>query len=285
MFAFMNRCKRRYSGNDKHFGPITISSSRDGGWRPLGIVLDSGDGDESPGCHIRLHGFGRTLICELPAVISPWAKWVDTSHYDWSKSPTAGYWSRHEREFGFTLSEGFLQVFLGPQTHDSTTTKSWCRSLPWTQWRFHRSSYYDATGAVAWSGVENSKDDRPMRAAAYKAASAAKAACPTVAFLADDYDGDRVTATTRIEQREWKFGNGWFKWLSLFRKDMVRRSLDISFSSETGPEKGSWKGGTCGTSIDVLPGELHESAFRRYCEQEHRAKYSKYKVKFVGIAA
>lgn len=37
---------------------------------------------------------------------------------------------------------------------------------------------------------------------------------------------------------------GWFKWLSWFGRPKIRRSLDIQFSSETGPEKGSWKGGT-----------------------------------------
>jgi hypothetical protein len=31
--------------------------------------------------------------------------------------------------------------------------------------------------------------------------------------------------------------------------------------------KGSWKGGTVGHSIAMLPGELHGAAFARYCEQ------------------
>lgn len=55
----------------------------------------------------------------------------------------------------------------------------------------------------------------------------------------------------------------------------VRRSLDIQFSGETGTRKGSWKGGTVGHSIDMLPGELHEAAFRRYC--------SEHKMAFVGV--
>jgi len=32
------------------------------------------------------------------------------------------------------------------------------------------------------------------------------------------------------------------------------------------------------------PGELHEAAFRRYCDQEHRSKYSRYRITFVGRA-
>lgn len=72
------------------------------------------------------------------------------------------------------------------------------------------------------------------------------------------------------------------KWLSWFRQPKIRRVLDISFSNETGPEKGSWKGGVMGDGIDMLPGELHEAAFRRYCEQEHRSKYRSYRVTFLG---
>jgi hypothetical protein len=78
-----------------------------------------------------------------------------------------------------------------------------------------------------------------------------------------------LSAKTRIEEREWRYGRGWFKWLSWFRQPKVWRALDIDFSGETGEEKGSWKGGTMGTSIGMLPGELHESAFRRYCAEHN----------------
>ena len=83
-------------------------------------------------------------------------------------------------------------------------------------------------------------------------------------------DNDRYfgpfTARTLIEEREWRLGEGWFKWLSLFRGPKISRSLDIRFSGETGRRKGSWKGGTTGHSIQLkFLGELHETAFRRYC--------------------
>jgi hypothetical protein len=51
-------------------------------------------------------------------------------------------------------------------------------------------------------------------------------------------------------------------------RNTVRRSLDLQFSAEVGKRKGSWKGGTIGHSIDMMPGELHEAAFRRYCAQQ-----------------
>lgn len=110
------------------------------------------------------------------------------------------------------------------------------------------------------------------------------AAVPKAIFEFEDYDGKRIKATTHIAEWEWKFGEGSFKWLSIFRKPKIRRSLDIQFSEEVGPEKGSWKGGTIGHSIDMTEGELHESAFRRYCEQEHNSKHRQYKIKFVGVS-
>lgn len=72
--------------------------------------------------------------------------------------------------------------------------------------------------------------------------------------------------TTR---EEWRFGVGWFAWLSLFRKPKISRDLEIAFSGETGKRKGSWKGGTIGHSTEMRSGELHESAFRRYCAENN----------------
>ena len=90
-----------------------------------------------------------------------------------------------------------------------------------------------------------------------------------------DYDDEEITATTYTEEREYKKGTSWCKWLSLFIRPKVVRALDISFSAEVGPRKGSWKGGTVGHGIDMLPGENHESAFRRYCKKGYKARDNK----------
>lgn len=257
--------RRRWSDNDRYLGPFTYSRDTRG-YRPLALILSSTD-DEDSGCGLRLSGFGHTLIIALPPVIRPWRRWVDTSKYEWSRSPAGGYWDVHRREYGFSISEGFLHVALGPQTHDSTTTKDWSWFLPWTQWRHVRFSLYGLDGEHFWT-----ERDR-KRGAGYEAQRAAEDVCPKLIFAFTDYDGETLAAITHIEEREWHFGTGWFKWLSLFRRPKIRRSLDIDFSGETGPEKGSWKGGTVGHSIDMLPGELHEAAFRRYCA-EHRMTFT-----------
>lgn len=54
----------------------------------------------------------------------------------------------------------------------------------------------------------------------------------------------------------------------------ISRCLSLQFSKETGKEKGSWKGGTVGHAIEMLPNEMHKSAFQRYCAQ-HEMKFIK----------
>lgn len=261
----------RWSDNDRRAGPF-IYARDTRGYRPLAVVLSSGGSDDGSGsgCTFRVSGFGHTLIIALPRIIRPWRRWVDTSKYEWSSSPNGGYWDVHSREYGFSLSGSgrigeslFLQVFLGAQTHDSSTTQQWSKFLPWTEWRHVRRSLYDLNGEHVWTEPESLGYDHD----GWVARKAAEESCPSRTFEFTDFDGEKLTARTHIEEREWRFGAGWFRWLSVFRKPRIRRYLDITFSGETGRRKGSWKGGTIGHSIETQPGELHESAFRRYCAE------------------
>lgn len=270
----------RLTDNDRNFGPFTLGE-RSATWRPLSLVLRSGS-DEYRGCALMLRAFGWSLRVRLPQVIKPFEIRHKATTWDAATIERMGrdwYAEVHPREFGFSVSDGFLQVFLGPQTHDSLTTKNWCKHLPWTQWRFIRCSWYGLAGEHLRTDFEPTS--REERFAQWDSQREFEQAMPKAVFEIEDYDGKRIQATTHIEEREWRFGEGWFKWLSLFRRAKVRRSLSIEFDSEVGPEKGSWKGGLIGTGIDMLPGELHGEAFRRYCEDEHSGKYRKYRVTFV----
>jgi len=275
----------RLTDDDRQFGPITYARCNPS-WRPLRVVLSSGADEDHAGTNnLTVYAFGWVARLTLPRLLDDYKVRHVATSWDAATVERLGrnwYEEHHAREYGFSLSDGFLQVFLGAQTHDSTTTQSWCTHLPWTQWRFHRFSLYDAAGAEFWTQIERRGNGTKYRD--FDAQREAEARCDKAVFLVDDFDGQRLTVTTHIEEREWKFGEGWFKWLSLFRKAKVRRSLSINFDKECGPEKGSWKGGTMGTGIDMLPGELHEAAFRRYCDQEHRSKYSRYRITFVGAA-
>lgn len=277
----------RWSDNDRNFGPLTFSWSGANGYRPLAIILKSwGSGDDDAGpASLRISLVWFTLIFWLPPILFPKRKKV---YPDWDEETVARlgrnwYWDVEVREYGFSYSDGFLQISYGICPGDSSKDQTWCKHLPWTQWRHVRHSFYGLRGEHLYDEEQYRLGDGAN--GGWEARQAREDALPTVRFAFQDHDGEELTATTKIEEREWRFGEGWFKWLSVFRRSMVRRTLDIRFSSETGPEKGSWKGGTIGTGIEMLPSELHEAAFRRYCQQEHRSKYRKYKVKFIGLTS
>lgn len=266
----------RLTDEDFRVGPITYGRTS---WRPWRVAWSSGGGgDESPRNALTIYAFGWVARLWLPRILRPLRVRHVATTWDAATIERMGrnwYEETFEREYGFCLSDGHLVLYLGAQTHDSATTQDWSCFLPWTQWRHVRRSFYGVDGELFGTAPERDWD------AEYAMANA----CPTVAFVFDDYDGQRITATTRIEEREWRFGTGWFRWLSLFRRPKVRRDLDIRFSDEVGPEKGSWKGGTVGHGIEMLPGELHEAAFRRYCAQEHRSKHRPFRLTYVNKAA
>jgi hypothetical protein len=280
----------RWSDNDRYFGPFTWAS--DGSWKHYAVVLCSaGDGDShGDQCTLRFTFRHTTLIVALPHIIKPWREKV-YPNWDVATVERLGrdwYWNIDQREYGVSLSDGHLTVYYGRRggsCMDSRIQQQWGCFLPWTRWRHVRHSLYGLAGEHFWTDPQTGKSTELGALGPWEAYRAAKDACPTVAFNYADFDGEELVATTQIEEREWRFGTGWFKWLSWFRRPRVRRSLNIEFSKETGPEKGSWKGGVCGTGIEMLQGELHEAAFRRYCDDEHRSKYRKYRVTFLGPAA
>jgi hypothetical protein len=257
----------RWSDNDRYFGPLTYSYEPRS--REFALMLGSGDGDDYPGCRLRIRVGRHTLIVALPPIIKPWTlqkRWVD------SHENARFYTEQHEREYGFSTLDNVLHLCFGPQTHDSETTKSKCWSYPWTDHKCIRHSLYDLDGEHFATLPEwgfKHKHGWTVR-------NAIEAICPTNKFEFKDFDGEQITATCKIEEREWQRGRSIFRLLFIGR-NLVRRSLDLQFSREVGKRKGSWKGGTVGHSIEMLAGETAEAAFRRYCVQE--------KLTFIGTAA
>lgn len=227
---------RRWSDDDRTFGPFTLAR----GHRQFGALIDGGGDGYGSGCaHVRVHLGRLTSLVWIPQVIRP------------------------GRQYGATLVEGAVHFRYGAQTFDSQTDKSKCWFVPWLNWRHVRTSLYGLRGEHVRTEAKGEPFDEWYEA---------RRACPSVSFEFLDFDGERISARTHIEEHEWRFGTGRFSWLSFFRAPMIRRSLDIEFSKETGPRKGSWKGGTVGHGIDMFKGELHESAFLRYC-MEHNMEF------------
>lgn len=263
--------RRRWSDNDHHFGPFLFA--RDQSYKHLALQLSSGKGD---GCSLRFSFYLGTVIVSLPPIIKPFVHWVDLSKADWAEpgpDGRKGYTEVDNREYGFSLTDGYLSVSLGRKTMDSSTEQRWGCFLPWTQWRYVRKSWYGLAGELLRTETESK--DIEVRRNSYQVQREFEDTMPKAVFAFKDFDGEDLTATTHITQAEWKFGTGYFKWLSMFRPRKIRRALDIQFSGETGRRKGSYKGGTVGHSINMLPNELHETAFRRYCAQNNMT--------FVGV--
>ncbi|HEX6827277.1 MAG TPA: hypothetical protein VF077_13240 [Nitrospiraceae bacterium] len=261
--------------HDKKFGPITYGRTS---WNPWSIVYSSG-GDNDRGDtnnHLTIYVFGWVIAISMPNMLQPYRikHIVQSCGADTVLRMGSNWYEVFPREYGFMLNDGHLCLRLGRQTDDSSTEQSWSCFLPWTQWRFNRFSLYGLKGEHIWTQAGDIRD--------YEAQRIEQESCPSVSFNFIDFDGQPIIANTRIEEREWLFGTGLFKWLSWFVKPNILRSLNLEFSSEVGPEKGSWKGGTLGHGIDMLHGELHEESFRRYCQQEHKAKGRTFHIKFIG---
>lgn len=243
---------------DRYYGPVTVSIDSD--YPQWGVVATSSDDDGRPP-NLRVHMRNITVLIRLPGwIISPHKEKVTFRHLSNASREHLGrdwYWNIDKRAFGVTVSNGVAHMAFGRQTHDSDTDRNKCYFLPWMQWRHVRHSLYDMDGDL-FCEVSSDWIER----------QAQEVACPTVLFTFFDFDGEEIGAKTRIEERQWKRGEGWFKWMSAIVPDRVVRSLDIEFSAEVGRRKGSWKGGTIGHSVEMRPGETHEDAFRRYCDQD-----------------
>lgn len=266
----MRQTAVRWGDNDRYFGPFTWSISS---YKPWAAVLVSrGDDDDDSACHMRISLRSLTLIIALPNIIRPnmekvypgWdADTVDRLGRDW-------YWNVDPRKYGFSYSDGHFNIYYGRSggsMGDSSIEHRWSCFLPWTQWRHVRHIFYGISGEHIYDepkGPWGKLGDKKWREH-WDAHQACEDAVPSMIFAFNDFDGEKLTVTAKIEEREWRFGTGYFKWLSLFRRAKIIRSLDLKFSGETGSRKGSWKGGTIGHSIEMLPEELHESAFKRYC--------------------
>lgn len=270
----------RLVDNERRFGPVTFGWS---GWNPLRIVLSSGDREEESRYRNTLtcYAFGWVARINLPNVIRPYAirKQAGWDEATVKRLGRDWYENTYPREYGFCLHEGFLQIFYGVQRHDGERGQHWCKHLPWTQKRVVRFDYLNLEGEPFWTAIGEQRGHE-----AFERQYKAKETIPKAHYLLRDYDGTPITATVHLEQRIYRQGEGWFKWLGwLCRPEVVRRA-DISFNGETGPEKGSWKGGTMGCSTPIDSGDLHIDAIKKYCAKDQRAKYRNYRIEFIGEA-
>lgn len=242
--------KTRLADNDRNFGPLTIATANST-WYHITLERSGPEHDEDDHCRINVWVGKLLLRLSLP-------KFIKRSH-----------------KYGVSLYGNHLSVYYGFNNEfashtDGKANSHWSCFLPWNEWNLVRRRLYD--------------DKMEMYSACnrYSFYDENKMLCPKVKFYIRDYDGVEIVATTHIEELEWARGKKPFRWLRWFVKNKVRRSLEIWFDQELGSEKGSWKGGTLGHGITMLPGEDHETAFKRYCAQGHRGKYKTTPITYIG---
>jgi len=235
----------------------------------LKLELSSGDGEECAGCCLFIVFWKWYITIPLPQIIKPHREQHKAVYWDAGTIERMGrdwYWEYTERRYGFYLYENHFNIMYGlSDCLGNKKDQRWSCFLPWNEWRFVRFSLYDLQGKEVFTNWETTSKE--VRRCQRECQEQAEKDVPKRTFTFKDYDGEEIEATTHIEEREWWRGEKYFKWLSWFYAPKISRSLDIAFSKEVGPKKGSWKGGTIGHGIDLLPSELHESAFKRYCEK------------------
>lgn len=302
----------RLTDNDKQWGPVTYGKAS---WNALRVILSSngGEGDDdhdSDDSRIKtsltVYIFGWVFRIYLGQLLNRVTYRVKADSWSPEVVERMGrnwYPYSFAKEYGFSLHEGFLQIFYGLQNEHNHHThideegfltyklsdqnkkytpikdKSWSTHLPWTQTRNTVHRLYDDKGNVFYE-IKNNKGLKGFEY--FDQSYKAKLECPKMLFVLKDYDGTEIIAKTVIEENVYEQGEGRFKWLSWFCKSQVYRRLDIEFDKETGPEKGSWKGGTTGCSFVIKNGEDHVAAMKGYCEEKHHSKNGLYMMKYVS---
>lgn len=149
---------------------------------------------------------------------------------------------------GYDIEKGYGFSFQTDALHFHWGTKTRVFWYPWT-WDHYRTSILRPDGSV-WeykskrygSNVpEVLKEKHPYN------------------YLMRDGSVQSCTATVYGDEMEWRLRCA--KWLPWPHK--IRRSINVDFSEELGPGRGSWKGGVTGTGYEWRHDETMQQALRR----------------------
>lgn len=256
---------------DKRWGPFLYARDKN---QPREIrpyfnltVRSSGEGRAG---YVRLSVGSRTLLINIGSLLPPIRRKVKLTYIDEEQLKRLGRDYRIEeikREYGFYYERGFLNVKYGASTMDSETDKSRGWFMPWIEWRTVRERIYDVDGDVFGEFVPTKErrwwNDRFEMSEKV----------PKKYFCFKDYDGEFIIAKTHVTELVQRWGTTRLWWMGYLRKPRVRTSMEMRFNKEVGKRKGSWKGGTIGTSIDVRPDEDQRDAFKRWCDNERGVVY------------
>lgn len=176
---------------------------------------------------------------------------------------------KQDVEYGisFNLEDGYIHCHYGPNDnglYDEYDEKVKLLPLGWQHYRHKYHRLLDLNGQVYKSVTENYNNVWEDEYNHWE-----DSGHPTVKYnVIDKEDGTKIIATCKVEERCWTRGDRGFEWMAPFCKEKVKTYLEVEFSDEIGPKKGSWKGGTVGTSIEIKEHETIDMAFLQLCKRE-----------------
>ena len=211
-----------------------------------------------------------------PEFVKPKVKWVDLTDKEWAtahpQTGKKGYTEFIQRSYGFSTCEDTVHVYYGiqPGNWSSRDPKNSDHAklfyIPWLKWERDYIEFLNLDHSV-FSVYRDNKNGSIN----FDSLNEHKAKVPKIKFIIKDFDGEEIVATCYLQNSRYSRGYGLFRFLKYFdTKDYTR--MDIAFDKETGYEKGSWKGGTVGTSCEIKPGETPTAAFLRYANEKDSYK-------------
>lgn len=259
----------KLSDKDYRFGPITIGICEKRQRTSFSYFhLESGHYQEEDGPTSKMEKFYTTLTCKfgklfsirilLPTIIKP-AVWKVKAP-SWSKETIERlgrdwYYEYRNKCYGFSVDTDYINFKWGLMVNDCGMIVSRDKFLdfPWKTPTYIQAEYYDQFGNVQQISSGNhfqNKDELEMTYALIK-----------------DYDETVVKASFMKVVRVYYRFSGKLLWLAKLLPKKRYTSLEINFDQETGPKKGSWKGGTIGSSSPADPDKTALESFKIYCEK------------------
>lgn len=204
-----------------------------------------------------------------PVYFKPREEWMEVPNDPYWKEHGGGYFAYKQRRYSLSYSGGYI--------HWSYDRKSGCFQLPFFEYHTKEDLVFPIIknkpdfrqglqrgNGSAFALIENARYSMDRETSFWHGD---QTSWFTFIAFSDPYDGTPNVA--RISIQRYVMGPGdsnsifWKTILPLFRKDIVSTTLVAKFKDEVGSEKGSWKGGTMGTSIDFNEGETVQEAFQR----------------------
>lgn len=211
------------------------------------------------------YGHNKEYFLKIP-------NWIIPAHIEKElNSYSNEYYDRIcPRNYYITTCDDSFLIYYGIQD-EKGFGQSQCKvfDIPWKRMHFAKWSLYHGDGSLAGIIYNDFSCFKKRAKWDFGAKEIIKQSIKPVKIEFKDYDGEDNIVTCYLEERVWTHGSGIMCWLQYFKKDFVKREVDITYNKEVGTKKNSWKGGIVGTSCKIAPNESILSAFLKYSKEQN----------------